>query len=550
MTTAKNKLLLGLDIGGTKSGVCIGDGETIISSQRFPTETELGFDHTLTLFNENIGNILAKNQLTPSDISAIGVSCGGPLNARKGIVYSPPNLPEWDNIHITELLEAEYGVPCFLQNDAKACALAEWELGAGKGTKNMIFCTMGTGFGSGLILDGRLYEGAIGMAGEIGHLRLAEEGPIGFNKAGSFEGFCGGSGIANLAKMRVKKWLEEGKEISFCPTLDKLDKLTAKSVADAANAGDLHAIELYKEVGRMLGKGLSLLIDILNPEVIVIGSIFVREEGLIRESMEESIREETLGFSRDACRVVPAQLGEDLGFYASLVVAKRGLQEGSDSTTIFNPDVKAHLDDLIQRHPELGSCSESIYDSFRLIRSGYLTDNKLLICGNGGSAADAEHIVAELMKGYLKTREIPDSISEAIKEVEGENEPYLSSHLQGALQAISLTGNAALSTAYSNDVAADMVFAQLVYGYGRKGDTLLCISTSGNSANVLNAAKVAKALGLHTVGLTGATGGKLKALCEVTILAPDTRTPNIQELHQAIYHALCAMLETEFFEEK
>ena len=255
----REKYFMGLDVGGTKCGVCLGDGEgNILESLRFPTEAELGFDQTFKRFKENIHRILTSNKLNPSDISAIGVSCGGPLDAKKGIVYSPPNLPSWDNIHITELLESEFGVPSFLQNDAKACALAEWKLGAGKGTRNMIFCTMGTGFGAGLILEGRLYEGANGMAGEIGHLRLADDGPIGFNKAGSFEGFCGGSGIANLAKTRVKKWIEEGKKVSFCPSLESLDSLTAKSVAEAANEGDLYATEIYREIGRMLGKGLSL----------------------------------------------------------------------------------------------------------------------------------------------------------------------------------------------------------------------------------------------------------------------------------------------------
>ena len=542
--------MLGLDVGGTKCGVCLGDEEgKILSSLRFPTDPELGFNRTFTQFKENIHKILASNKLTSDDISAIGVSCGGPLDARKGIVYSPPNLPKWDNIHITELLETEFGVPSFLQNDAKACALAEWKLGAGKGTRNMIFCTMGTGFGSGLILDGRLYEGANGMAGEIGHLRLADDGPVGFNKAGSFEGFCGGSGIANLAKMRVKKWLEEGKEVAFCPSLEKLESLTAKSVAKAANEGDPYAIELYREIGHMLGKGLSLLIDTLNPEAIVIGSIFVRAEDLLRESMEATIRKETLRFSREACRVVPAQLGDNQGFYASLEVAITGLHQRRQSATIIRPDVTAQLGDLMRRHPELKPCQESILDAFKLIRDCYLTEHKLLLCGNGGSAADAEHIVGELMKGYLKKRRVPESISKAIREVDSETEPYLTSHLQGALPAISLIGHPALSTAYINDVAADMGFAQQVFGYGRSGDILFCISTSGDSANVVNAAKVAKALGLHTIGLTGATGGKLKNLCDSTILVPETYIPHVQELHLPIYHTLCAMLEVEFFEE-
>ena len=322
---ASKKYFLGLDVGGTKSGVCIGDKDgKIIDSVKFPTRPDQGFQRTFEVFKQKIKEVLASNQLAVFDLRAIGVSCGGPLDAKKGIVYSPPNLPGWDDIHITELLHNEFKVPCYLQNDAKAGALAEWTWGAGKGTRNMIFCTMGTGFGSGLILDGKLYEGTNGMAGEVGHIRLAEEGPVGFNKAGSFEGFCGGSGIANLAKMRVRQWMKEGKLVPFCPSPEELDNLTAKNVAEAARGGDRYAIEIYKEVGHMLGRGLSVLIDALNPELIVLGSIFVRDEQLLRAPMEAVIKEETIGFSRKVCRVVPAKLGEDLGFHSSLVVAMMG----------------------------------------------------------------------------------------------------------------------------------------------------------------------------------------------------------------------------------
>ena len=131
---------------------------------------------------------------------AIGITCGGPLDSKKGLIMSPPNLPKWDKIPITKIIEDNFNVPVFLQNDANACALAEWRFGAGKGTNNMIFLTFGTGLGAGLILDGRLYAGTNNLAGEIGHIRLAKDGPLGYDKKGSFEGFCSGAGIARLAK--------------------------------------------------------------------------------------------------------------------------------------------------------------------------------------------------------------------------------------------------------------------------------------------------------------------------------------------------------------
>jgi glucokinase len=546
----KIKYILGLDVGGTKSGVILGTFEgKVLATTRFATDVKLGFQNTWKNFKSSIQKILTENKLNASDLTAIGVSCGGPLDAVKGIVYSPPNLPGWDEIHITEMLEKEYGVPSFLQNDAKAGALVEWKLGAGKGTRNMMFCTMGSGFGCGIIINGKLYEGTNGMAGEVGHIRIAEGGPVGFGKAGSFEGFCGGNGIANLAKIRVKSWLDAGKKVAFCPSIADLETLTAKKVTEAAEAGDPYGIELCNEIGKMLGRGLSTLIDVLNPELIVIGSIFVRHEKVIRKAMEEEIEKETIPFSRNVVKIVPAQLNESIQDYAPLIVAIEGLQTNRNPNLPIKPAVMKHLEELLKRHPELSVCEESIKNAFKIVRNTYASDHKLLICGNGGSAADSEHIAGELMKGYLKKRRPGPEITESLRAIDPALNNYLPDHLQGGLATIALTGQIALSTAFNNDVAADMTFAQQLYGYGRKGDTLLGISTSGNSNNVLNAIRVAKVLGLKTVCLTGASGGKMKSMCDVAICVPESSTPYVQELHLPVYHTLCAMWEEEFFDE-
>lgn len=204
---------------------------------------------------------------------------------------------------------------------------------------------------------------------------------------------------------------------------------------------------------------------------------------------------------------------------------------------------------LIDQYPALHSCREDIEHAFSMLRGSYRAGGKVLVCGNGGSAADAEHIVGELMKGYMLPRSLVDIERQRFEQqwpVEG---AYLASHLQGGLPAISLVSQSALIFAFSNDVAADMVFAQQVYGYGRSGDVLWSISTSGNAANVANAVRVAKTKGLATLGLTGPNGGLLKDLCDVTIRAPGATTPAVQEHHLPIYHALCAWLEQEFFAE-
>lgn len=315
---------IGLDIGGTKCAVLLAsvcDTIRILSRYSFSTETHKGFDHTRQKLYDTIRKALQDNKLDTSDIKAIGVSCGGPLDSRKGIIMSPPNLPGWDNIFFARMLTEEFGVPAYLQNDANACALVEWKLGAGRGTENMVFLTMGTGMGAGIIAEGILLRGPSDMAGEVGHIRLEDDGPVGFGKAGSFEGFCSGGGIRRLAQEMTRKWMEQGKELIWIRDGISIDDINAKVIGDYAEGGDENAREIYRFVGRKLGKGVSILIDVLNPERIVIGSIFARSEGLLRESMEKVIEQEALIHSRKACKVVPAQTGERLGDLASIMVA-------------------------------------------------------------------------------------------------------------------------------------------------------------------------------------------------------------------------------------
>ena len=199
--------------------------------------------------------------------------------------------------------------------------MAEWLFGAGKGCRNLVFLTFGTGLGAGIILNGRLYCGTNDMAGEVGHIRLSENGPVGFGKAGSFEGFCSGAGIAQLAQTKARERFQQSLPVSFCPSMADLEKITALDVAEAAARGDALAHEVFAVCGRYLGQGLSVLIDILNPEIIILGSIFVRARDLLWPSAEAVLEREALTRSRRVCRVLPASLGEQIGDYASLVVA-------------------------------------------------------------------------------------------------------------------------------------------------------------------------------------------------------------------------------------
>jgi phosphoheptose isomerase len=202
------------------------------------------------------------------------------------------------------------------------------------------------------------------------------------------------------------------------------------------------------------------------------------------------------------------------------------------------------LEDLFSRHPELSGCRADITAAFGLLRDCYEGHGKLLVCGNGGSAADSEHIVGELMKSFKLRRPVGKEFEDAYRAANQESAP---GWLEGALPAISLVSQTSLSTAFANDETGEGLFAQQVLGYGRPEDVLLGISTSGNSKDVVAATKVARALGMRTIGLTGARESALSALADVCIRVPETETFKVQELHLPIYHALCAALETHFF---
>lgn len=208
-----------------------------------------------------------------------------------------------------------------------------------------------------------------------------------------------------------------------------------------------------------------------------------------------------------------------------------------------------YLDDLIERYPCLKECKESIKQSFDLLLECFESGHKLLVAGNGGSCADSEHIVGELMKGFRLPRKCTEEFAEKLKEIDLVRGKELADKLQGGLPAIALTGHQGMNTAFINDVENGGLFtyAQQVYGYGKKGDVLLGISTSGNSKNVMNAVVVAKASGIKVIGLTGAKGGELAGSADVAIKVPETETYKIQELHLPVYHCLCLMLEERFF---
>jgi glucokinase len=316
------KKVIGIDIGGTKTAIVYAvennsAGIELIDRIEFPTTT---VQDTIETIFSNIKKMMAKQALQTSDVYGIGISCGGPLNSETGIVMSPPNLPGWDNIPIVGMLKEHFKVACAIQNDANACALAEWKFGAGRGTRNMVFLTFGTGMGAGLILNGQLYSGTNDNAGEVGHIRLVDFGPVGYGKAGSFEGFASGGGIAQLAKTKLTEIYQMGGKVGWC-SAEKINGITTKEVVENVKKGDALAREIIDISAKYLGKGLSVLIDILNPECIVIGSIYARNEDLFFPIIKTVLQKEALSPANNVCRIKPAELGENIGDYAAVSIA-------------------------------------------------------------------------------------------------------------------------------------------------------------------------------------------------------------------------------------
>jgi glucokinase len=302
---------IALDIGGTKIALSLWEGETtLLQKIQFPTpgSPQEALEKALDAMDQAIGAA----SIERPRLAALGISCGGPLDSGRGLILSPPNLPGWDAIPIVSLLQEKTGLPCFLENDANACALAEWRWGAGRGCRDMAFLTFGTGLGCGLILNNGLYRGAGDLAGEAGHIRIAEDGPEGYGKRGSWEGYCSGGGLTRL----------------YAELTGRTE--TGKRICQAAEAGEADALKVIDTCAFYLGRGLALLIDILNPQRIVIGSIFARSEGLFRPRMESVLDREALAASRRQCDIVPALLGELLGDKAALGVAINGLGGGKN----------------------------------------------------------------------------------------------------------------------------------------------------------------------------------------------------------------------------
>ena len=309
---------IGVDIGGTKCAVILGTLKggrpVVLEKSVFATAEYRTPAQALDKCCDEIGRVSAGRRL-----HGIGVACGGPLDSAKGMILSPPNLPGWDGVPVCRVLEERFGVKAALRNDADACAVAEWRFGAGIGTDNFVFLTCGTGLGAGLILNGRLYTGRLGFAGELGHWRMSAYGPVGFGKAGSLEGFFSGGGIALLAESRLLEMKQQRKKH---PLLEDGGAPTAQDVFRyAVEREDPFCLGIVEEAGRTLGHGIAMLADLLNPDAVVGGGIFTRNYAILEPIVRRVVDAEALPQTASHCRILPSVLGESVGDIAALTVA-------------------------------------------------------------------------------------------------------------------------------------------------------------------------------------------------------------------------------------
>ncbi|MDX2043927.1 MAG: ROK family protein [Acidobacteriota bacterium] len=314
--TERDSTILGFDIGGTKTAVIEGTRQAeILQRAELATEAVRPFAETFPRILAAAQQVIANAETAGRRITAVSVSIGGPLKITEGELIDPPHLPGWHGVRLKAALEANFpNQPVFVEHDGNAGALAEFHFGAGKdrtGLRHLIFLTFGTGLGAGLIINGQVLHGVTDTAGEVGHLRLAWSGPVGFGKAGSWEGFASGQGLVELAAMMFPhRWSQT---------------TPIREVVEAMLADDADALAVAAEAGKWMGRGMALLIDTLNPQLIVLGSLAVALGDRVLEPARRAVAEEALPQAAAACEIVPAKLGKGIGDVAALMAAIAGL---------------------------------------------------------------------------------------------------------------------------------------------------------------------------------------------------------------------------------
>ena len=313
------KHVVGIDIGGTKLATVVADNSgKILSKVRRPTFADKGSEYAIQLLFEMVDETITKANLKQEAISGIGVSCGGPLDTKTGIVYSPPNLPGWDAFPLKTRLETEFQIPATIENDANASALAEYRFGGGRGYNTVLYMTMSTGIGGGIVINGQIFHGANDSAGEVGHQILLPNGPLcGCGKHGCLEAICSGPAIARRAKEAIQK---QSNTTILALADGHIETVKSEHVLGAARQGDALALKLIDETAYYMGWGIANLVNILNPDIVLLGTIAIAAGDLLLQPIRKTVSDFAMARPAEAVKIMPAQLGESLGDLATIAL--------------------------------------------------------------------------------------------------------------------------------------------------------------------------------------------------------------------------------------
>lgn len=309
--------VVGIDIGGTKLATVVADKNgNILHKVRKPTESEKGPRHAVQLLLAMVDEVIDLAALRREDISGIGVSCGGPLDTKTGIIYSPPNLPGWDALPLKEMIESEFHIPTIIENDANASALAEARFGGGRGYDYVLYMTMSTGIGGGIVANGEIYHGANDSAGEVGHQILLPDGPLcGCGKYGCLEALCSGPSIAR----RAQEAIANQPHTKILALADgEIDRVRSEHVLQAARVGDALGMALVEETAYYMGWGIANLVNILNPQIVLLGTIAVAAGDMLLDPIRRTVTEMAMQRPLEAVKIMPAELGDSIGDLAAI----------------------------------------------------------------------------------------------------------------------------------------------------------------------------------------------------------------------------------------
>lgn len=312
-----NSYVVGIDIGGTKLATVLADKDgNILQKVRKLTESEKGPSHAVRLLLDMVSELLDLGRLRHEDISGIGVSCGGPLDTKTGIIYSPPNLPGWDALPLKEIIESEFHIPTVIENDANASALAEARFGGGRGYDYVLYMTMSTGIGGGIVANGEIYHGANDSAGEVGHQILLPDGPLcGCGRYGCLEALCSGPSIAR----RAQEAIANQPHTRILALADgQVDSVKSEHVLQAARDGDALGIALVEETAYYMGWGIANLVNILNPQIVLLGTIAVAAGDLLMDPIRRTVTEMAMQRPLESVKIMPAELGDSIGDLAAI----------------------------------------------------------------------------------------------------------------------------------------------------------------------------------------------------------------------------------------